>query len=162
MNNYTPNPRTFRLEGFAELEDQLVQMGKMFRADLAARQTVVKAAKTAMQGVYASAVANAPYDESSTGPIHLRNTIRLDARIPNKSDSKSAYVNETDAAIAVVSAKRSAVSLSQEFGNATTPMHAFLRPALDSNSEEVVRILKTELAQVIPAYIAKMNKGKKK
>jgi hypothetical protein len=72
------------------------------------------------------------------------------------------YVNESDAVIAVVSAKRSAVSLSQEFGNANTPMHAFLRPALDSNSEEVVRILKTELAQVIPAYVAKMNKGKKK
>ena len=162
MNNYTPNPRTFRLEGFAELEDQLVQMGKMFRADLAARQTVVKAAKAAMQGVYSSAVANAPYDEKSTGPIHLRNTIRLDARIPNKGDYKSIHVNETDAAIAVVSAKRSAVSLSQEVGNANTPMHAFLRPALDSNAEEVVRILKTELAQVIPAYIAKMNKRKKK
>jgi HK97 gp10 family phage protein len=162
MNNYTPNPRTFRLEGFAELETQLVQMGKMFRADLAARQTVVKAAKTAMQGVYTSAVANAPYDEKSTGPIHLRNTIRLDARIPNKNDYKSIHVSETDAAIAVVSAKRSAVSLSQEFGNATTPMKAFLRPALDRNAEEVVRILKTELAQVIPAYIAKMNKGKKK
>lgn len=161
MADYAPNPRTFGTEGFAELEQQLRQIGTMYRTDLVARQTLVKAAKKAMEGVYNQAVADAPYDETSTGPIHLKNTIRLDARIPNASDVKSAYVEETDAAIAVVSAKRSAVSLSQEFGNARTPAHPFLRPALDRNSEEVVRILSTELAEIIPAYAAKLNRRKK-
>ena len=85
----------------------------------------------------------------------------MDARIPNSKDIQSAYVNETDAAIAVVSAKKSAVSLSQEFGNAHTPMHPFLRPSLDRNSEEVVRILGRQLAMIIPAYAQKLNKGKK-
>lgn len=161
MADYTPNPRTFRTEGFAEFEQQLLDIGQMYRSDLAARQTLVKAAKIAMEVVYNQAEANAPYDEKSAGPIHLRDTIRLDARIPNSKDLQSAYVNETDAAIAVVSAKKSAVSLSQEFGNAHTPMHPFLRPALDRNSEEVVRILGRQLAMIIPAYAQKLNKGKK-
>lgn len=160
--DYTPNPRTFRLEGFEELEQQLLQVGQMYRTDLVARQTLSKAANEAMMVVLYSAAMDAPYDSKSDGPIHLRNTIRLDSRIPTEADKRSEYVNDTDAVISVVSAKKSAVSLSQEFGNARTSPQPFLRPALDSNAERVISSLKDSLSRIIPEYVAKLNRRRKK
>ena len=159
---YTPNPRTFRMEGFAELEEQLLAVGQMYRTDLVARQTLVKAANAAMMPVLYAAGMDAPYDSKSNGPIHLRNTIRLDSRIPTAADKRSDYVKETDAVISVVSAKKSAVSLSQEFGNARTTAQPFLRPALDSHAEQVVESLRSELSTIIPEYVAKLNRRRKK
>jgi HK97 gp10 family phage protein len=160
--DYTPNPRTFRMEGFEELEQQLLQVGQMYRTDLVARQTLSKAANEAMMVVLYSAAMDAPYDSTSDGPIHLRNTIRLDSRIPTEADKRSEYVNDTDAVISVVSAKKSAVSLSQEFGNARTSPQPFLRPALDSNAERVISSLKDSLSRIIPEYVAKLNRRRKK
>ncbi len=160
--DYTPNPRTFRMEGFEELEQQLLQVGQMYRTDLVARQTLSKAANEAMMVVLYSAAMDAPYDSKSDGPIHLRNTIRLDSRIPTEADKRSEYVNETDAVISVVSAKKSAVSLSQEFGNARTSPQPFLRPALESNAERVISSLKDSLSRIIPEYVAKLNRRRKK
>lgn len=160
--DYTPNPRTFRMEGFEELEQQLLQVGQMYRTDLVARQTLSKAANEAMMVVLYSAAMDAPYDSKSDGPIHLRNTIRLDSRIPTEADKRSEYVNDTDAVISVVSAKKSAVSLSQEFGNARTSPQPFLRPALDSNAERVISSLKDSLSRIIPEYVAKLNRRRKK
>lgn len=160
--DYTPNPRTFRVEGFEELEQQLLQVGQMYRTDLVARQTLSKAANEAMMVVLYSAAMDAPYDSKSDGPVHLRNTIRLDSRIPTEADKRSEYVNETDAVISVVSAKKSAVSLSQEFGNARTSAQPFLRPALESNAERVISSLKDSLSRIIPEYVAKLNRRRKK
>jgi HK97 gp10 family phage protein len=160
--DYTPNPRTFRMEGFEELEQQLLQVGQMYRTDLVARQTLSKAANEAMMVVLYSAAMDAPYDSKSDGPVHLRNTIRLDSRIPTEADKRSEYVNETDAVISVVSAKKSAVSLSQEFGNARTSAQPFLRPALESNAERVISSLKDSLSRIIPEYVAKLNRRRKK
>lgn len=160
--DYTSNPRTFRMEGFEELEQQLLQVGQMYRTDLVARQTLSKAANEAMMVVLYSAAMDAPYDSKSDGPVHLRNTIRLDSRIPTEADKRSEYVNETDAVISVVSAKKSAVSLSQEFGNARTSAQPFLRPALESNAERVISSLKDSLSRIIPEYVAKLNRRRKK
>ena len=160
MADYTPNSRTIKLEGFAEFEQQLRDMANMYRADTVARQTLVKAANDAMMPVLYSAAMDAPYDPQSDGPIHLRNTIRLDARIPNNKDKQSQYVNETDAVIAVVSAKKSAVSLAQEFGTSRIPAQPFLRPALDSQADQVVAILKEKLAILIPEAAKKLRRRK--
>lgn len=159
---YTPNPRTFRMEGFAELEQQLLAVGQMYRTDLVARQTLSKAANAAMMPVLYAAAMDAPYDSKSDGPIHLRNTIRLDSRIPTEADKRSDYVRDTDAVISVVSAKKSAVSLSQEFGNARTTAQPFLRPALDSHAEQVIESLRSQLSTIIPEYVAKLNRRRKK
>jgi HK97 gp10 family phage protein len=160
MADYTPNSRTIKLEGFAEFEQQLRDMANMYRAETVARQTLVKAANDAMMPVLYTAGMNAPYDEKNDGPIHLRNTIRLDARIPNNKDKQSQYVNETDAVIAVVSAKKSAVSLAQEFGTSRIPAQPFLRPALDSQADQVVAILKEKLAILIPEAAKKLRRRK--
>lgn len=150
---------SFKTEGFAELEQQLQALAEGYRSDLVARNTLVKAVKVAMGPVLQTAQVMAPYDavHNKTG-IHLRETLRLDARIPSDKDRLSEYVKETDSVIGVVSAKKSAVSLSQEFGNARTSPQPFLRPALESNLQKVVSILKSELAFLIPVYARKLNK----
>jgi len=157
---YTPNSRTIQLEGFAEFEAQLIEMGKGFRADLVARNTLAKAAGVAMEPVLETAKAMAHYNRKTASAIHMRDTLRIDFRIPNSKDKQSGYVNETDAAIAVVSVKKSAVSLSQEFGNARTSPQPFLRISLESNRDNIINTLKSELAVSIPAYAKKLAKRK--
>lgn len=158
---YVPNNREVKLEGFAEFEQQLLQLKEIGRADLIARNTLVKSAKVAMEPVYHRVEQTAPYDESNTGPIHLRDTVRLDARIPNAKDRQSKYVNDTDSVIAVVSVKKSAVSLAQEFGTSKLNPQPFLRPSLDGLTETVLSKLKSELSYFIPAYAKRLNRGKK-
>jgi len=137
-------------------------MAEGFRADTLARRTLALAARDAMQPVEQAAKAMAAYDENNTENIHMRDTIRTEFRIPNEKDKRSDHVNKTDAVIAVVSVKRSAVSLANEFGTAKMPMHPFLRPALDSNANTVLALLKTKLATIIPEYALKLSKRRKK
>jgi len=150
----------FKTEGFEELETQLLQLAEGFRGDLVMRNTMTKAVNAAMQPVLASVISRAPYDEDNNGPIHLRDTARANARIPTAADRKSEYVSPTDAVIGVVSVKKSAVSLSQEFGNARTAAQPYLRVSLESNRDNIVNILKSELAVSIPAYAKKLAKRK--
>ena len=162
MADYSPNNRTIKLEGFAEFDEQLLAMAQGFRADTLARRTLALAARDAMQPVEQAAKAMAAYDEKNTEKIHMRDTIRTDYRIPNAKDRNSGHVNETDAVIAVVSVKRSAVSLANEFGTAKMPAQPFLRKSLDQNAEAVLGILKTRLATIIPEYALKLSKRRKK
>lgn len=159
--DYTPNIRMFQTEGFEEFENQLMLLAQGMKADAVARNTMVKAAKEAMEPVFNTAIQMAPYDEKNKGPVHLRDTIRLDARIPTEKDRMSKYIEPTDAVVAIVSAKKSSVSLAQEFGNARTPMHPFLRPALDTNAQNVVNALGQKLGSFIEDYAAKLNRRRK-
>lgn len=156
---YVPTHLTFKTEGFAEFEQQLLQLAEIGRGDLVARNTLVKAVNEAMMPVLYQAGLDAPYDEKSNGPIHLKNTIRVEARIPNSKDKQSDYVKETDAVIGVVSAKKSAVSLAAEFGTSRVAAQPFLRPALEAQSQAVINILKEQLSVLIPAYAKKLNRS---
>lgn len=161
---YKPNNRAIQLEGFSDFEAQLKELANGYRADLVARNTLVKAAKTAMQTVLIEAQSMAPIGtkpRDERNPIHMVDTLRLDARIPSERDKQSMYVNETDSAIAIVSVKKSAVSLAQEFGTKKIPGQPFLRPALDNNVNQVLTTLKSELARIIPEYAKKLAKRKK-
>jgi hypothetical protein len=150
---------SFNTEGFVELEAQLKALAEGYRSDLVARNTLVKAVKAAMEPVLQTAQVRAPYDEvhNKTG-VHLRETLRIDGRIPSDKDKMSEYVKDTDSVIGIVSAKKSAVSLSQEFGNARTAAQPFLRISLETNMQKVLSILKSELAFLIPVYARKLNK----
>lgn len=166
MVSWTPEGknRMFRVDGMEELEAKLSELMDMNRADSAARATIVKAAKDAMAPVADQVKATAPYDPSprtEKSPIHLRDTVRLDARIPTKRDHQSIYVNPTDAAIAVVSVKKSAVSLAQEFGTKKIPAQPFLRRALEQNAETVVNNFKTSFAEYLASYANKMARRRK-
>lgn len=161
---YVPEKLTFDLEGFEEFEQQLKQMAEGFRGDLVARNTLVPSAKIAMESVLNSAQSRAPVGDKprdANNPFHMRDTIRLDARIPNERDKKSEYVNETDAAIAVVSVKKSAVSLAQEFGTSKITGKPFMRVALQENAGTVLTVLKSQLASRIPDYAAKLARKRK-
>lgn len=161
---YTPQSKSFQLEGFAEFEQQLREMAEGFRGDLVARNTLTPAAKAAMGSVLESAKARAPVGDKprdAKNPIHMRDTIRLDSRIPNNKDKMSEYVNETDAVIAVVSVKKSAVSLANEFGTSKMSANPFLRPALEQNADTVLTELKSQLAVRIPEYAKKLARRKK-
>ena len=161
MSEYQPTKGFYKLEGFDEFEQQLLEMAKGFRADTIARGTLAKAAGVAMQDVYYRVQATAPYDEENTGPVHLRDTVRLDYRVPSAKDRMSDYVRETDAAIAVVSVKKSAVSLAQEFGTSKLSPQPFLRPSLQALAPQVLEKLKSELSFVIPAYAKKLARKRK-
>ena len=144
---------TVQLEGFSEFEDQLRALADGYRHDLVARNTLAKAGRVAMEPVLRSVEALAPYDEiHNTSGIHLRDTRRIDSRIPYDSDRASPSVSETDAVITIVSVKRSAVSLSQEYGNARTIAQPYLRISLERNVDTVLSILKSQLGQIIPDY----------
>ena len=158
---YAPNSRTIELEGFSDFEAQLKAMAEGYRSDLIAKNTLVVAAKNAMQPVLQSAIANAAYDERNIDHQHMRDTIELNARIPTDRDKESNYVKPTDSAIAVVSVKRNSTSLANEFGTSRMAAHPFLRPALDINTSAVIDSLKSELAKVIPAYAAKLARRRK-
>lgn len=161
---YVPKQTSVKLEGFAEFEQQLRQVAADFRADKASRQVLVPAAKEAMQSVLFTAQSMAPVGvepRDAKNPIHMRDTLRLDARIPNGRDKQSEYVKETDAAIAVVSVKKSAVSLANEFGTKKMAAQPFMRPALERNLGVVLTDLKSELAVRIPEFIKKLNRRKK-
>lgn len=161
---YVPESKSYKLEGFAEFEQALKEMAQDFRGDLIARGTLVPAAKEAMQVVLDAAISTAPVGDKprdSKNPFHMRDTIRLDARIPTEKDKRSDYVNDTDAAIAVVSVKKSAVSLAQEFGTSKIAGHPFLRPALQNNAGTVLVELKSALSTRITAYAAKLARKAK-
>jgi HK97 gp10 family phage protein len=161
---YVPENKSVKLEGFAEFEQQLKEMAQGFRGDLIARRTLVPAAKTAMEVVLNSAKTRAPVGDKprdSKNPIHMRDTIRLDARIPSEKDKRSDYVNDTDAAIAVVSVKKSAVSLANEFGTSKRGARPFLRPALQENINNVLTELKSALAVGITDYAKKLERRRK-
>lgn len=166
MATWTPDDknRMIRIEGLEELEAKLSELMEYNRADSAARATIVKAAKIAMAPVADQVKATAPYDPSprtEKSPIHLRDTVRLDARIPTNRDRQSVYVNQSDAAIAVVSVKRSAVSLAQEFGTKNIPAQPFLRRAIEQNAETIVDNFKTNFAQLLTAYANRIAKRRK-
>ena len=56
---------TIELEGFAEFEEQIKQLGEGYRSDLVAKNTLVKAAKVALEPAFATATSLASYDELS-------------------------------------------------------------------------------------------------
>lgn len=158
--------QVFRLEGFAEFEEQLKDLAEGYRSDLVARNTLVRAAKVAMEPVYAAVAQNAPYDNDRKSNVdsegrlkpHMRETVRLDSRIVNEKDRQSGYITDTDSVIAVVSVKKSAASLSQEHGNARVAAQPFLAVSLESNIPKVLTKLKSELSYIIPAYAKKLQK----
>lgn len=157
-----------KLEGFSELESTLLQLSKEISSrgeNLEFRRILTKSAEAAMKPVEESVTALAPYDmnrrANKAGQPHLKNTVKLHFRVPNEKDKQSHYVNQSDAAIAVVSVKKSAVSLSQEFGNAKTAAQPYLRVSLERNRGKVIEILKSELSQRMVAFTERIAKRKK-
>jgi len=142
-------------EGFDDFEKLLIEMGEDFGYRETTRNVLTKSAKVAMEAIVLPAKQMA---RANTG--RMRQSIRVDSRIPNDRDLKSFYVHKDDAVIGIVSAKQSAISLGEEFGTAKKAGKPFLRPALESNQQVVLRRLESALAYTLNAYKARKMKGK--
>jgi HK97 gp10 family phage protein len=168
----------FSVEGFPELFAAMnslkEEIGKG-KTDKIYREAM----KAAFQPVLNSAKQNAPKD---TGQLAQR--IYMKVHRPNQSDKKSKYYTPGEVYMARVSASplrddselhtvlnkrgrfqrvwrnRRPVAVSQEFGNASTPKHPFLRPALESNVQVVISILGDRLKLAIDEMARKAARGK--
>lgn len=156
----------FKTEGFAEIDQQLTELVRDIQSPSEFKQfkkILSMSTRRALQPLEEDLKARAPYDaEHNTSGIHLRDTTRIDTRIPTVQDKKSIMVNESDAYIAVLSVKKSAVSLSQEFGNVRTVAQPYLRITAQTGAAKATQVLKAELSQRIPEYMQKVLKGRSK
>lgn len=155
-----------KTEGFAELDQQLTELVRDVQSPGEFKQfkkILSMSTRRALQPLEQDMKAMAPYDgQHNTSGIHLRDTTRIDTRIPTVQDKRSIMVNESDAYIGILSVKKSAVSLSQEFGNARTTAQPYLRITAANGFEKATQVLKAELSQRIPEYMAKILKGRSK
>ena len=162
-------PMIFKTEGFEDLNNQLMDLAKDIRSTdefKGFKKILSMSTRKALNPLADDMRARAPYDgdrpSNKSNQPHLRNTVRVDTRIPTTQDRKSIMVNESDVYIGIVSVKKSAVSLSQEFGNARTSAQPYLRITAEAGREQATNILKSELSQRIPAYIKSLSKSRAK
>jgi HK97 gp10 family phage protein len=146
------SPVEVKLTGFKELNDILVQMGEDLCYAKTARRVLIPAVKAAMQPVLQSAKLLVPFDENNTSTKHLRDTIKLYARVPTNKDQRSMYADKNAVAIGVVSVLSDKRALSQEFGNAQVSGQPYIRPALESNISRVLNILGAFLTYKLTHY----------
>ena len=145
----------FKVEGFKELEQVLIEMGEDLCYGRTASRVLVPAVKAAMQPVLQTARQIAPYDESNNTSKHLRDTLKLTVRVPTPRDQKSMYIEKNDIVMGLVSVRTDKRGVSQEFGNAAVTAQPYLRPALQSQADKVVSILGTFLAYKLNQYKSK-------
>jgi HK97 gp10 family phage protein len=146
---------TFKAEGFKELEDLLVEMGEDLCYGKTASRVLIPAVKAAMQPVLDTARQMAPYDETNNTSKHLRDTLRLNVRVPTPRDQKSIYIEKDDIVMGLVSVRTDKRGISQEFGNAAVAAQPYLRPALQSQAAKVISILGTFLTYKLNQYKSK-------
>ena len=144
-----------KLEGFKELEAVLIEMGEDLCYGKTASKVLLPAIRNAMQPVLQTAKQLAPYDESNSTTPHLRDTIKLSARVPNARDQRSIYSEPNDIAIGIVSARTDKRGISQEFGNKSVAPQPYLRPALESTAPRVISILGAFLTYKLQQYKSK-------
>ena len=142
-------------EGFKELEAVLIEMGEDLCYGKTASKVLLPAIRTAMQPVLQTARQLAPYDESNDTTPHLRDTLKLNARVPNARDQRSIYSEPSDIAIGIVSSRTDKRGISQEFGNKAVAPQPYLRPALESQATKVVNLLGTFLTYKLQQYKSK-------
>jgi len=162
---------TFTVVGTKELMQGIIELSTIHRTDLAVRATAVKAIRAALEPVLEDVIARAPYDENRLSEVyvnkdgdikkkpHLRDTARIDARIPNEQDTNAYHLYNNDAfAMGMVSVKKSAVSLSQEFGNKNTVAQPYLRIAFETNIDKMLSIFVSQMQAIIPQYKKRLNR----
>lgn len=142
--------------GFDDFDSILTQMGQEFGYTDVNKRVLVPALRDAMKIALPSAKANARAD---TGK--MRDSIDVVARRPTERDKRSQFVYDSDAAIAILSVKKSAVSLAEEFGTAKKSQHPFIRPALESNINPIINALAEQLRLKIGRYQTRKTKDRK-
>lgn len=164
-------------EGFAEFEE----LAKKIVDDFGykdAQNIMVSGVRSAFRTVLIAAQSNAPVDTGA-----LRASLQVEARKPRVKDRRSKYVSKNDVAIALVTTapgtklaktsfynaksnsqikqigiKSDARAAAMEFGTAKVSAKPFLRPALESNTQNVTNDLGKHLALALEKYKARQAK----
>lgn len=140
--------------GFKEFEEQLDVLFSFYSPEEVLKKGTVNSIRKALRPIHARVEANAPYDaENNTSGIHLRETVKTQVRLPNEKDQQSQFYHPGDVVWGMVSVKKSAVSLSQEFGNARTTPQPYLRVSFESGADEALKILKEQLQNQLSQYM---------
>lgn len=141
--------------GFDDFDKVLDQMGKDFGYTDVNKRTLVPALKNAMMIALPTAqeLARKKTGEMAAG-------INVIAKRPTDRDKQSKYISDADAAIAMVSAKISDVSLGEEFGTAKKAGKPFIRPSLERNQVQIINKLADELNRLIEKYQVRKNKDR--
>lgn len=150
--------------GFDGLEEVLIQLGKDFGYGETTKRVLVPALRDAMRPALSTARANilaGPYNAQNVTSPHMLDTLRLNARMPTGKDKRSAYIQNGDVAMAMVSIRTDDRGMSQEFGNARTPAQPFLRRALESSAIACVDQLEMILGRKMAEYRSKQEKSQK-
>ena len=170
----------FKMEGVKELEEVFNQMNDEL-GEKDAKRILNRAVRLSMKPVLDAARSLAPEDTGA-----LRASLQIEARKPSKKDKRSKYVSENDAVIGLVTTapgaklariafknkktdskflqigiKSDARAVANEFGTAKMPAKPFMRPALESNKEQVTSSLANSLRQVLEKYKARQARKAK-
>lgn len=146
---------TIKTEGFKELEQVLLEMANDIGYKKTARRVLVPAVKASMQPVLEMSKVLAPYDETNNTTPHLRDSLKLNARVPTDRDLRSMYIDKDDAVVGIVSVKTDKRGVSQEFGNEQVSAQPYLRPAIEAQANRVVQILGSFLTYKLQQYKSK-------
>jgi hypothetical protein len=147
--------KTYEITGFDQLKEQMDVLFSFYSPEEVLKKGTVNSVRKALRPILERVIANAPYDsETNTSGIHLRETAKITVRLPNEADKKSEHYREGDVIWGMVSVKKSAVSLSQEFGNARpTKAQPYLRVSFETGAEEALGILKEQLAHQLKSFM---------
>jgi hypothetical protein len=164
-----------KVEGFKELEALFEEMMEDF-GEKDQKKILRKAAGTSMQPVLQRAKMLAPVDTGA-----MARSLRLAASIPSRKDRRSIYISDNDTVISTVTTasgkqlekltfynykesykqkkdvKTTGVAsdarvIANEFGTGKMAARPFLRPALESESYNVVNSLGDSLAESLRRY----------
>jgi HK97 gp10 family phage protein len=164
-----------KFEGMQEFKGLLDQIKDDF-GEKDAQKILNNAVKIAMQPVLTTAKNLAPKDTGA-----LMASLRIETRKPNTKDKRSIYVNSTDVVIGTVTtapgnvlAKKSftnlksnkkqkgitsdARAIANEFGTGKIAGRPFMRPAMESNTSQVVGSLVNSLKIALEKYKSRYNK----
>lgn len=139
----------YDVKGFDVLQDQLEELMSTFSPYKVIRNGTFVSVRKALEPVLDGVKADAPYDVNNKSGIHLRETARINVRIPNESDKNSYFYHPGDAVWGMVSVKKSAVSLAQEFGTAKMNANPYLRGFFETNAKKVAESLRDNLKNQI-------------
>lgn len=146
---------TIETYGFDDFDKVLAQMGNEFGYTDVNKRTLVPALKKALMTALPTAQSLV---RSDTG--QLKESLSVTSKRPTDKDKRSKYIYDSDAAIAILSAHISDVSLAEEFGTAKRSGKPFLRPALESNQSGIINQLSEQLFILINKYQVRKNKDK--
>lgn len=146
---------TVRLEGFAELEMALQELGR----EVTQKASLRRAARKALEPTAAIARSLAP-DDPATGQPDLASSIKVATRLSRRQQAQHRRMFRDDRAAVEVfmGPGPDPAAWNQEFGNRNHPAQPFMRPAWDQDQGAILDRLKAEIWVDIQKVVARQQR----